>query len=48
MAGNAVMLKHAAQTLLVGERFQEAMDRAGLPKGLFQHSRRSATTTRPS
>ena len=33
MAGNAVILKHAAQTLLVGERFQQAMDRAGLPKG---------------
>jgi acyl-CoA reductase-like NAD-dependent aldehyde dehydrogenase len=36
MAGNAVILKHAAQTLLVGERFQQAMDKAGLPKGLFQ------------
>jgi acyl-CoA reductase-like NAD-dependent aldehyde dehydrogenase len=36
MAGNAVLLKHATQTLLVGERFQMAMDRAGLPKGLFQ------------
>jgi acyl-CoA reductase-like NAD-dependent aldehyde dehydrogenase len=36
MAGNAVLLKHAAQTLLVGARFQMAMDRAGLPKGLFQ------------
>src|SRR5882757_1980810 len=35
MAGNAVILKHAAQTLLVGERFQSAMDRAGLPKHLF-------------
>ena len=35
MAGNAVILKHAAQTLLVGERFQMALDRAGLPKGLF-------------
>ena len=37
MAGNAVMLKHAAQTLLVGERFQQGMDKAGLPKGLFQN-----------
>ncbi len=37
MAGNAVLLKHAAQSLLVGERFQMAMDRAGLPKGLFQN-----------
>ena len=36
MAGNAVLLKHAAQTLLVGDRFQAAMDRAGLPKGLFR------------
>ncbi|GAB4359836.1 MAG: aldehyde dehydrogenase family protein [Kiloniellaceae bacterium] len=35
MAGNAVVLKHAAQTLLVGERFQMACDKAGLPKGLF-------------
>jgi acyl-CoA reductase-like NAD-dependent aldehyde dehydrogenase len=35
LAGNAVLLKHAAQTLLVGERFQMAMDRIGLPKGLF-------------
>jgi len=37
MAGNAVILKHASQTLLVGERFQLAADRAGLPKGLFQN-----------
>jgi acyl-CoA reductase-like NAD-dependent aldehyde dehydrogenase len=36
MAGNAVILKHAAQTLLVGDRFQQAMDAAGLPKGLFR------------
>jgi acyl-CoA reductase-like NAD-dependent aldehyde dehydrogenase len=36
MAGNAVLLKHATQTVLVGDRFQTAMDRAGLPKGLFQ------------
>ncbi|MFI5010911.1 MAG: aldehyde dehydrogenase family protein [Hyphomicrobiales bacterium] len=37
IAGNAVILKHAAQTILVGERFQTAFDRAGLPKGLFTH-----------
>ena len=37
MAGNAVLLKHAAQTLLVGERFQRAFDAAGLPEGLFQN-----------
>ena len=37
MAGNAVILKHAAQTLLVGERFAEAFRRAGLPEGLFHN-----------
>ncbi len=37
MAGNAVILKHASQTLLVGERFAEAMRLAGLPEGLFQN-----------
>lgn len=37
MAGNAVLLKHASQTLLVGERFQQAFEQAGLPKGLFQN-----------
>jgi acyl-CoA reductase-like NAD-dependent aldehyde dehydrogenase len=37
VAGNAVILKHAAQTLLVGERIAEAFKRAGLPKGLFSN-----------
>ncbi len=37
MAGNSVLLKHATQTLLVGERFAEAFRRAGLPQGLFQN-----------
>ncbi|MGJ7514391.1 aldehyde dehydrogenase family protein [Pseudomonas baetica] len=37
MAGNSVILKHASQTLLVGERFAEAFRRANLPKGLFQN-----------
>ncbi|WP_419710146.1 aldehyde dehydrogenase family protein [Pseudomonas sp. NFX224] len=37
MAGNSVILKHASQTLLVGERFAEAMRRANLPEGLFQN-----------
>jgi acyl-CoA reductase-like NAD-dependent aldehyde dehydrogenase len=37
MAGNAVILKHAAQTLLVGERFQMAADKAGFPHGLLQN-----------
>ena len=34
-AGNAVVLKHATQTLLAGERFAQAFEAAGLPKGLF-------------
>lgn len=37
MAGNVVILKHAAQTLLVGERFQMAADKAGFPHGLLQN-----------
>ena len=37
MAGNSVILKHASQTLLVGERFAEAFRRAKLPEGLFQN-----------
>jgi len=37
MAGNAVVLKHAANTLLVAERFQDAFDAASLPQGVFQH-----------
>ncbi|MGE8154775.1 aldehyde dehydrogenase family protein [Pseudomonas vancouverensis] len=37
MAGNSVILKHASQTLLVGERFAEAMARAHLPEGLFHN-----------
>jgi acyl-CoA reductase-like NAD-dependent aldehyde dehydrogenase len=35
IAGNAVILKHASQTLLAGERFAEAMAQAELPPGLF-------------
>lgn len=37
MAGNAVVLKHSAQTPLCAEDFQQAFDAAGLPAGLFQH-----------
>ena len=37
MAGNAVILKHASQTLLAGERFAEAFKAAGMPDGLFQN-----------
>ncbi len=35
IAGNAVVLKHATQTLLAGERFVTAFAEAGLPDGLF-------------
>lgn len=37
MAGNAVLLKHSAQTPLCAERFSEAFASAGLPNGVFQH-----------
>jgi acyl-CoA reductase-like NAD-dependent aldehyde dehydrogenase len=48
MAGNAVLLKHAAQTILVGDRFQAVMDRAGLPRGLFQTLVRSIRSASPA
>ena len=37
LAGNSVILKHANQTALCAERYQEAFDAAGLPEGVFQH-----------
>ncbi len=37
IAGNAVMLKHASQTPLVGERLAEAFDAAGIPEDVFQN-----------
>ncbi|MEZ5725303.1 MAG: aldehyde dehydrogenase family protein [Paracoccaceae bacterium] len=37
IAGNAVVLKHASQTLLAGERLAEAMHMAGLPEDIFQN-----------
>ena len=37
IAGNGVLLKQAAQTLLVGDRLQKAFDSIGLPTGLFTH-----------
>ena len=37
MAGNAVILKHARQTLLAGERFAQVFEAAGLPEGLFHN-----------
>ncbi len=36
MAGNAVVLKHSAQTPLCGERFAQCFAEAGLPEGVFQ------------
>jgi acyl-CoA reductase-like NAD-dependent aldehyde dehydrogenase len=37
IAGNTVMLKHASQTLLVGERLAEAFHAAGVPEDVFQN-----------
>ena len=39
VAGNAVFLKHATQTLPAGERFEAAFMAAGLPEGLFSNVR---------
>ncbi len=37
IAGNAVVLKHATQTLLVGERMAQAFHAAGVPEDVFQN-----------
>lgn len=37
IAGNAVIIKHATQTLLVGERLASIFAEAGLPADLFQN-----------
>lgn len=37
IAGNTVVLKHAAQTLKVGERLAEAFHAAGIPQDVFQN-----------
>lgn len=37
IAGNTVVLKHAAQTLKVGERMAEAFHAAGIPSDVFQN-----------
>ena len=37
IAGNAVILKHATQTLLVGERMAQAFHSAGVPEDVFQN-----------
>ncbi len=37
MAGNAVIMKHSAQTPLCAERIAAAFESAGLPQGIFQY-----------
>ncbi|RYH09634.1 aldehyde dehydrogenase family protein [Tropicimonas sp. IMCC6043] len=37
IAGNSVMLKHASQTILVGERLAEALHAGGVPEDVFQN-----------
>ncbi|MFD1195008.1 aldehyde dehydrogenase family protein [Seohaeicola saemankumensis] len=37
IAGNTVVLKHASQTLLVGERMAQAFHAAGIPTDVFQN-----------
>ncbi len=37
IAGNAVVLKHASQTLLVGERLAQAFHAGGIPEDVFQN-----------
>ncbi len=37
IAGNTVILKHATQTLLVGERMARAFHEAGIPEDVFQN-----------
>ncbi len=37
IAGNTVILKHASQTLLVGERLADAFHAAGVPADVFQN-----------
>ena len=45
LAGNAVLLKHSAQTPLCAERMVEAFLEAGLPEGLFQYLHMSHDNT---
>jgi len=45
MAGNTVVLKHASQTLLVGERMARAFHSAGVPEDVFQNLFLSHDTT---
>jgi len=45
IAGNAVMLKHASQTPLVGERLAAAFHGAGVPEAVFRNVFLDHTTT---
>ncbi|MFM9269804.1 aldehyde dehydrogenase family protein [Halomonas elongata] len=45
MAGNAVILKHSAQTPLCAERIQQAFEAAGLPEDVFQYLHLSHPST---
>ena len=45
IAGNTVVLKHATQTLLVGERMAQAFHSAGIPEDVFQNLFLSHDTT---
>jgi acyl-CoA reductase-like NAD-dependent aldehyde dehydrogenase len=45
LAGNAVLLKHSAQTPLCAERIVEAFIDAGLPEGVFQYLHLSHAST---
>ena len=47
MAGNAVILKHSAQTPLCAERFAECLEAAGLPSGRVPGAARLARGHRP-
>ncbi|AMY67836.1 aldehyde dehydrogenase family protein [Frigidibacter mobilis] len=45
ITGNSVVLKHASQTLLVGERLAEALHAGGVPAEVFQNVVLDHTTT---
>ncbi len=44
-AGNSVVLKHATQTVLAGERFAQATKAAGIPDGVFTNIHVDHATT---
>ncbi|NGM47367.1 aldehyde dehydrogenase family protein [Rhodobacter sp. SGA-6-6] len=45
IAGNTLILKHASQTLLAGERLAEAFHAAGIPEDVFQNLALDHATT---